>query len=435
MDTYVLLIALCLIIVASYVFGVIGTRLRIPSVMLLIGTGIGLHQLAVAYDLPIGPLDLHVQMLGTVGLIMIVMEAALDLRIRRAEMPRIRQALGAAAVILVASSVSITALIAVWLEQPLLNSLIYAIPLSIVSSAVVIPSTVHLQPDKRSFIIYESSLSDILGILLFNFFALGNSESALSVASYVGNLAASVVISVAASVALVYLLIRQRGHARFYLLFSVLIALYAAGKLLHVPSLILIMFFGLLVANWEQMQRLARVAWLKVPENVLQSFRHELGSMTAETSFIVRTFFFVIFGFTIDLSSLMHMEVVVVGSAIVGVLTGIRYLYLRYVMGMSKTMPELLLMPRGLITILLFYSIPAEYHLSQFNEGVIFFVIVASALLMMVGLMVYKTEEEGVLIAGADTGPAAGADGSAAGNTATTETGQAEAPAEASAEA
>lgn len=394
MNTYVVIIAFCLIVVASYFYGVIGRRLRIPSVILLIATGIGLRQIAESYALPISPLDFHVKVLGTVGLIMIVLEAALDLVIRRKELALIRRALGSALVTLVVSTLLITMLIAAWLDQPYLTSLLYAIPLSIVSSAVVIPSTVHLEAYKREFVIYESSLSDILGILLFNYFALGNSLSAFSLAVYGGNLALSLLISAVASVALVLLLVRLRGHARFFLLFAVLIALYAMGKLFHVPSLVLILLFGIVVANWERLERIVRLRWLTVPPPVLHGVRKQLVAMTAETAFVVRTFFFVLFGFSMDITSIMHLEVVAVGSAIVAVLVGVRFVYLRYVMRLERTMPELVLMPRGLITVLLFYSIPPEFRMSGFSDGVVFFVIVASALLMMVGLMVYRRTEE-----------------------------------------
>ena len=43
--------------------------------------------------------------------------------------------------------------------------------------------------------------------------------------------------------------------------------------------------------------------------------------------------------------------------------------------------------PRGLITILLFYAIPQEYSIGIISEGVLFFVILVTSLIMMFGLM------------------------------------------------
>lgn len=39
--------------------------------------------------------------------------------------------------------------------------------LLITSSAIVIPSVIHLENEKKEFLIYESTISDILGIMFF----------------------------------------------------------------------------------------------------------------------------------------------------------------------------------------------------------------------------------------------------------------------------
>jgi hypothetical protein len=50
-------------------------------------------------------------------------------------------------------------------------------------------------------------------------------------------------------------------------------------------------------------------------------------------------------------------------------------------------------MPRGLVTILLFYSIPAEKSMSSFSEGILFFVVVITSLLMIIGLLFFNKEQ------------------------------------------
>ena len=47
------------------------------------------------------------------------------------------------------------------------TSVIYAIPLSIISSAVAIPSASGLINKNKEFVVYESTFSDILGIMIF----------------------------------------------------------------------------------------------------------------------------------------------------------------------------------------------------------------------------------------------------------------------------
>ena len=63
---------------------------RIPSVLMLLGLGIGLKTLSEwgGIQLPV-PAGL-VEFLGTIGLIMIVLEAGLDLKLTRDRLPLIR---------------------------------------------------------------------------------------------------------------------------------------------------------------------------------------------------------------------------------------------------------------------------------------------------------------------------------------------------------
>jgi tellurite resistance protein TehA-like permease len=68
-----------------------------------------------------------------------------------------------------------------------------------------------------------------------------------------------------------------------------------------------------------------------------------------------------------------------------------RFILLRFI-SHSNLFPGLFVAPRGLITIVLFYSIPPFLKHPAFNEGILFFVIILSAILMMVGLLAARTE-------------------------------------------
>jgi predicted membrane channel-forming protein YqfA (hemolysin III family) len=50
--------------------------------------------------------------------------------------------------------------------------------------------------------------------------------------------------------------------------------------------------------------------------------------------------------------------------------------------------------PRGLITIVLFYKIPQSFQLKTFNGGILFFVILLSAIIMTLGMIFYKKKTE-----------------------------------------
>ena len=58
--------------------------------------------------------------------------------------------------------------------MPLKLALASAIPIGIISSAIAIPSAKNLLNNEKEFITYESSLSDIFGVIFFNFITLND---------------------------------------------------------------------------------------------------------------------------------------------------------------------------------------------------------------------------------------------------------------------
>ncbi len=178
---------------------------------------------------------------------------------------------------------------------------------------------------------------------------------------------------------------------RFFLIFSLLVFLYAYGKMIHLPSLIIILFFGLMINNWELIKLKALTRYFPMKE--VLTLRHSLHSITAESSFLIRTFFFILFGYSINLSLLVQQEVVLVGSLIVAALALTRILYLRFMLH-TNLFPEVFFLPRGLITIVLFYKIPDAMQLSNFNQGILFFVILTTSTIMMLGMIFYKKQPD-----------------------------------------
>jgi NhaP-type Na+/H+ or K+/H+ antiporter len=128
----------------------------------------------------------------------------------------------------------------------------------------------------------------------------------------------------------------------------------------------------------------------------VETIRKLLHSITAESSFLIRTFFFILFGYSIDLSLIDDREVVLVGSLIVAALFIIRWLYLRYAFH-TKVFPEAFFIPRGLITIVLFYKIPAALKLATFNDGILFFVILSTGIILSIGMILYKKQNDEVI--------------------------------------
>ncbi|MDP4685619.1 MAG: cation:proton antiporter, partial [Salibacteraceae bacterium] len=367
----------------SYFFNLLSKRINVPSVLMLIVTGVIIKQTMNYFE--VGRIDWfpYLEILGIVGLIMIVLEAALDLKLEKKKMPLIGKSALIALVGLVASAGVAAVIIKTLLPGDFtwLQSMIYAVPLSILSSAIIIPSVSFLPQQKKEFSIYESTFSDIFGIMLFYFLIslAGPGSSGDAVGGFFLSLVITIVISIVASYGLVYIFQNITSQVKTFLLIAVLILLYAIGKQFHLSSLIIILIFGLVISNSEIFFPGFLNRTLKA-ESVKTLFR-ELHIVTAETAFIVRTFFFIIFGITLVLTSVLSIQVILVSALILGSIYGLRFVIFQLFLG-KDIYPEVYLAPRGLITVLLFFAIPREFQIPGFDNGILLFVIIATSLVM-----------------------------------------------------
>ncbi|MEL7004841.1 MAG: sodium:proton exchanger, partial [Bacteroidota bacterium] len=83
-NAYSQAIVISSIIMISYLFNYLSKKTNIPSVLMLIGLGVGIQQILVRSEINMDALVLEaLELLGIIGLIMIVLEAALDLQLRK----------------------------------------------------------------------------------------------------------------------------------------------------------------------------------------------------------------------------------------------------------------------------------------------------------------------------------------------------------------
>ncbi|MHA7109483.1 cation:proton antiporter [Sunxiuqinia elliptica] len=393
MSAYLFVINLCVVVIISFFFNLLAKKTNIPSVLMLILLGLGIQQVLNYFGIKPEYFN-TLEVLGIVGLIMIVLEAALDLELKREKWPIIWKSFVIAFVSLVLSSVLITFVIQLFIQNlDFLSALIYAIPFSIMSSAIIIPSVSNLSKEKREFMIYESTFSDILGILFFyslieNINANGAGEVAFALG---GNIFLTLVISVVLSYALIYLIQNIRTEARFFLFLAVLVLLYAVAKLFHLSSLLIILMFGLLLRNhkvllWGKLER-----WLD--DEAIDGLFENFKMITVESSFLVRTFFFVVFGISLSLSTLENWKVWLMSGLFLVILYVIRYIMF-YAVERRDIFPQIFLAPRGLISILLFFAIPDDFKVPEFESGALLVIIICSSLIMAWSLISESTNKK-----------------------------------------
>lgn len=234
--------------------------------------------------------------------------------------------------------------------------------------------------------IYESTFSDILGIMAF-YFMLGNADGTSTggvVANVLVSIVLTVVISVIVSGVLVWVFQQMTSHVKLFLVIAILMLLYAIGKLFHFSSLVLILVFGLMLNNPGLFFRGVLKKYIE-PEN-LKPLLRDFHIITLESAFVLRTFFFVIFGLTVVLSSLLSLKVILVSICVIMVTYLLRYAFLMLLQRQSIS-PLLYITPRGLITVLLFFSIPKEYQVVDFDSGILLFAIIATSLIMTSALI------------------------------------------------
>ena len=393
MDVGSILILLPLLIIFSYLFDIFARRTKFPSVILLVLTGIILRFFSSYSGYSnFEFLDSLVPVLGTIGLILIVLEAALELEIKKEKTQIIIKGFLAALAILMVNIVLVSIFFNKVIGLEYASSVIYAIPLSIISSAVAIPSATGLITKNKEFVVYESTFSDILGIMIF-YYCIRQAEKGEPfiglepIFTLIGQIFLIIGISIAITYLLFQLIQRIEHHVKFFLILALLILAYEIGKdFLKLPSLVLIFIFGIFLSNFTNLIPKSLKKYIKT-DDIKKSDLHEFHLLTAESTFLVRTFFFLFFGFSIPLESFVEFEPYIIGATVLLIMYGVRYFYLTLVLNDEESKPLLYFSPRGLITILLFLSI-SDYDIQKSNivdEKVLLVIIIASMLIMIQG--------------------------------------------------
>jgi len=395
MTTYTILIILSGLVIFSYLFDLVASKTKVPSVLLLLLLGIGLRLL-------IDNLKIHtfnfltiLPTLGTVGLILIVFEGSLELKYDKHKNKIIKSAFFSALSILLGTVTLITIIIYQISHKDLYTCIANAIPFSVISSAIAIPSAAALNKSNKEFVIYESSFSDILGIIIFNFAITNPSISTSSFISLGLSTFLIILLSAIACIVLLYIMGRLVHHIKFFLIISILILVYAIGQSYHLSSLVLILSTGLFLNNADTIQN----AWFRgvfLYKNLTADLS-QLYQLSAESAFILRTFFFVIFGFTMNIYELNDKPVLANGFFILASIYGIRFFFLKFFKRDSLS-PIVYIAPRGLISILLYYNLPASLKISEVGPSFLFLVVLGSSIVMTLGIALSKRKTESLSV-------------------------------------
>lgn len=387
-----IVIALCILLLFAYVFDISASKTKIPSVILLLLLGYLVRQATVFFEITLPNLAAILPALGTIGLILIVLEGALELELNYSKLRFVGKAALMALLPMIMLSIGLALLFQQFADVSLQVALANAIPLAVISSSVAIPSAKNLNNRDREFVTYESSLSDIFGVLSFNFVTVNESINTGSVSRFTLDILIMLAVTFITAVGLSYLLSKIRHPVKYLPIVVLVVLIYFVSKIYHLPALIFILLFGIFLGNLEEFKRIGFIR--RMHPEALDNEVHRFRELSTELAFLIRAIFFLVFGFLIETNELLNTETIFWSLGICAGILIVRFIFLKILR--LNGMPLLFMAPRGLISILLFLSIPAVQTMDLVDKSLIIQVIIFMAIAMMIGIMLNKKKTEEV---------------------------------------
>lgn len=321
-------------------------------------------------------------------MILIVLEGSLEIELNRSKLPFVGKTTIISFVPILIFAFGLAAAFQYFENVSFKIALANAIPFAIISSSIAIPSAQNLPAKDREFITFESSLSDIFGVLFFNFITLNDEIGFALAGNFVVEIILMLLISFIATIGLAYLLSKIKHHVKYLPIILIIVLIYNISKMFHLPALIFILIFGIILGNIDEIKNLRFIKNFQLA--TLQREVYKFKELTIEIVFLVRALFFILFGYLINTSELLNSE-----SIIWAISISIGIFFIRFIIfkiARIKINPLLYIAPRGLITILLFLSIPLNQQMRLVNNSLLIQVIIITAFIMMLGLMSVKPE-------------------------------------------
>lgn len=387
--TIVIIVTLCSLLLLAYLFDISSKWTRIPSVLLLLLLGGIVRETTVAMGLQMPDLYPVLPILGTIGLILIVLEGALELEFNRSKLKLIKKSFVVALLPMVVLTFAIAFVFQYYSGYSFKDCVTNAVPFSVISSSIAISSAANLPAFSKEFVTYESSFSDILGVLFFNFVALNAVIDLGSVWWFVLQLIIVAIISFLAIIGLSFLMSKIEHKTKFAPIILLVVLIYELSQIYHLPALVFILLFGLFLGNLSEIKNYKWLAKLK-PDQLINEV-HKLKDIITEATFLIRSLFFLLFGYFIKLDDILNGESFLLAVIIVVAIYVVRFLQLKA--SRLPALPLLFIAPRGLINILLFLAIIPAFQIPIVGTPLLIQVIILTSALMMLGMVFVKKSD------------------------------------------
>ncbi len=388
-----------ILIFIAHLFTGIFSRTKIPDVLLLIVIGIGIGPvLGLASPSQFGIVG---PIFSTVTLIIILFESGLTLKLST-----LRSALSSALTLaplsffLAMGAVAGLALLLTDLE--VLPAFILGAIVGSTSEAVVIPliRQLRMQEETRTLLSVESSVNDVLSIVITVALVQAYTLGEFKIASISGNLIAAFLVAIVFGVmgALIWSTLLSRIHAIKNAMFTTpafVFVLFGIVEILGFSGAMAALAFGITLGNIKSIRfPIFSMPFASEPVGLTEYEK----AFFSEVAFLLKTFFFVYLGISLELISNWLILVGIILTVVVFIL---RILSVR--ISLKKSVPLLdmsitaVMIPKGLAAVVL-ATIPLQQEVAggeliqSVTYGVVLFSIVATSFLV---LLIEKTRFSG----------------------------------------
>src|SRR5690554_4595633 len=243
-NPYVLLSGACLALILTYFFKRLPKRAYLPFVIILIFAGILLRLGLEQTNIDLTDKMPFMDVVCVIALVIIVLEGSMGLYLDKEKYPMIGRSLLSSLLGLIAITIAISSILYFQLGVSYGISLLFSIPIAVMSSSSVIPSVTRLAGSKREFMIYESSITDIIGIISF-YFVITYLETGgmFTTFRFFISLILTILVALVATAILINLFKKLNSQTKLLLLVSNLVLLYSLANLFNLSLLIIVMVF------------------------------------------------------------------------------------------------------------------------------------------------------------------------------------------------
>ncbi len=215
--------------------------------------------------------------------------------------------------------------------------------------------------------------------------------TAASVAVTTGTVAA-LIIGTITGLGMCWLVGHLVGNVKFLPLLFALIFIYGTANAMDFSPLLVVLILGLILNNPHLLSGVKWLERLHGPRYVAELIRFK--HVTTEATFVVRTFFFLLLGYTTDIRVLSDANAWAAAAVLMVAIVVLRWPIL-FLLNRQQTRPLLWAIPRGLITTTLFLAVPAQGP-AGLPAGTLVLVILLSCFVMSFGFQIDRDRWTGV---------------------------------------